>query len=128
MLERPITGIALARKMFERHYLNLVTAGVIWVGDKGADISPQRKTQVLEKAAIFKKKIVEQALADRKSALARGGQPDLSEEIIQWMVELNVFDDTFNPRPALDFSRELTEALKRANRDSGKGGVAVAEK
>lgn len=84
--------------MMNRHYQGYQTEGVVWIGTKDPTVEQQKRT--MELGRIKKMKIVEQSLADRRSALAKGGQPEIDTEIVQWMQAYGIYDELYSPKPA----------------------------
>jgi len=95
MLEARMNGGDFARMILNRHYLNLLDAGC-WVGDeKPTDV---QKQACALKAEAYKRKRIDEALQERSERRAGGkGLLALDEEIIEWMRELGITDELYNP-------------------------------
>lgn len=112
MLDRTYNAREFAEMLFTRHGQNLIGAGVISLTDEPP--SDKQKTFAVAAGRIFKIKMCEEALAERRSALARGGKPELDPLILDWMKAYEVRDELFNPKPAGDVLADLSAVLQQA--------------
>jgi hypothetical protein len=110
LLERTYPAKEFTQMVLTRHNQNLLAEHVVWIGDKEPTDNERKRTDDFGK--VRKRKQVEEALSERKQALIKGGRPDLDMQIVEWMVELDVFDETYNPRPSQDNSKVVAEALQ----------------
>lgn len=111
-IEKVYPAREFALRLFNRHNENLIEARCVIVSDKEPTVDEKRKADI---AGVFrKKKIVEEALADRKAALAKGGRPELAPKIVDWMIEYGINDETYNPKPQDDIRRDLVSVLREA--------------
>lgn len=109
MFETKRDAIEFFNEILNHHYQGYQVDGVVWVGDHAPTATEQKAT--MEKGRIKKMQIVEQALADRRSALARGGQPELDREHVEWMVEYDMHDETYNRAPEGGFTKAQLEQV-----------------
>lgn len=109
ILEKTVEGIAFVTDLMNRHYLGLHNEGVVWIGDR-MPTEPE-KAKTMEKGRIKKMKLVEQALADRRAAIAKGGQPALDDDIVGWMQEYDIKDPLYNPTADGGFTNEQLEHI-----------------
>ena len=96
ILQKDIEAIPFTNDLLNRHYLGLQAEGVVWVGDRMPTDAEKKAT--MESGRIKKMKMVEVALADRRSAIGKGGQPELDKDIVLWMQEFNIHDDLYNKK------------------------------
>lgn len=111
LLERNYSAREFVEQLFNRHSQNLIGEKVVWIGDR--EPNAKEIERVNEFGRIRKMKQVEEALAERRSALAKGGKPDLDPTIVEWMTIYGIHDDTYNRKPEVDLAATLTEALTR---------------
>lgn len=113
VLERTYPADQFVRNLFERHHQNYITRGAIWIGDK--EPSESTKARVRDRGRILKREVCEEAIAERRQAMAKHGKaPNLPEQIVDWMKELNIFDPTYNPQSQEDVMGNLQTLLQQA--------------
>lgn len=76
---------------------NLIGEGCVWSGDR--EPTQAEKAAAREAGIRRKIRIVEEAQAERNSALARGGKPQLDTMIVGWMKALDIADPIYNKKP-----------------------------
>lgn len=108
ILERTYSARAFVEMLLTRHHQNLVADRVVWIGE--GQPSEQDKKRCDEFGRVRKMKQVEEALADRRAALAKGGRPELDPCIVEWMLEYGIHDDLYNPVK----QDQLTESMAKA--------------
>lgn len=111
-IERVYPAREFALRLFNRHNENLIEAKCVIITDREPTAEEKKKANAF--GEFRKKKIVEEALADRKAALAKGGRPELAPKIVEWMIEYGINDDTYNPKPQDDIRRDLVSVLREA--------------
>lgn len=126
VLDRTYPAKEFAQMILTRHNQNLLGERVVWLGDKEPTDQERKRTD--DFGRVRKRKQVEEALSERKQALIKGGRPDLDMQIVEWMIELDVFDETYNPRPAQDNSKVVADALQAIAQTVQKPELAGAGK
>lgn len=109
ILEKTYSARKIAEMLLNRHHQNLIGDGVVCVRD--GQPTEQDKQDCNEFGRIKKMQLVEEALADRRQALAKGGKPTLDRNIVQWMKDYSMTDELYNPKPSSDVVADLTRAL-----------------
>lgn len=112
-------GIEFVTDLMNRHYQGYQTEGVVWIGAQ--DPTAAERKRCMELGRIKKMKIVEQSLADRRTAMAKGGQPELDAEIVSWMQEYNIHDPLYNAAPEGGFTEAQLQQIGAVM------GVAMAQ-
>ncbi len=95
IFETKVDAIAFVTDLMNRHYQGYQTEGVVWIGDH--EPTAADKKNALERGRVKKMKFVEQCLADRRVAMAKGGQPEMDHEVVEWMKEYGISDSLYNP-------------------------------
>lgn len=100
MLETTMSGMEAARWMLTRQYLNLLDAGFI-LSEK--EITPRQKEEAYIKALAYKKRVVDEALQERRERQSGGhGRLAHDEKTIAYMAELGIEDPIYNPDVATE--------------------------
>lgn len=97
MLSHGMDGIRFATMILNRQYQNLIDAG-FFVGEKPP--TDEQKAVCAAKCRQYKLWQIEEALSERRERQAGGkGRLKFDDFLIEWMVELGIKDDLYNPMP-----------------------------
>lgn len=104
--EMIIPALRFAETLFgNRHYTNLRDAG-FWVGDREPNDKEKQTSDA--KAKAWKMKEIDLFIQERRERQSGGmGRLAPDQEVIDWMIELNVFDPLYNPAPTGTSNEEL---------------------